>query len=68
MEISHENANFCGSETDFLWRKKTVRGEKKLVVQKKRREEMETLVSVLHQIPVKHTEHVHTRLLPVVVS
>ena len=38
MGIVHENANFCGSETDFLGRKKKVCGKNKSTVQKKKKE------------------------------
>ena len=55
IEIVHENANFCGSKTDFPQRKTIVPGETKLAVQKKKggggvgRREAPGLVR--HQIP-----------------
>ena len=64
--IVRGNANFCGSETDFLPRKKIVLREKKSVVRKKRKKEAPVLV--LHRIPAKHTERVHMQLSPVLVA
>ena len=66
MGIVPENAHFHNSETDFPQRerKKIVYREKKLVVQK---EKKEAPVLILHQIPTKHTEHVHMQLSPVLV-
>ena len=59
IEIVHENANFCGSETDFPQREKNCPWGKEIGGTKKEEKKKEAAVLVPHQIPAKHTERVH---------
>ena len=66
MGIAHEKANFRGSETDPVVKKMSL-GKKKSGVKKNKKEKEEEEAPVLVP-PTKQTEHVHTRLLLVLVD
>ena len=72
IEIVHENANFCGSKTDFPQRKTIVPGETKLAVQKKKGGwgggKKGSPRFSLAPNTCEHTECVHVQLSPVFVT
>ena len=62
MGIVCENANFCSSETDFLWRKKNVRGEEKLVVPKNQQNQQKGGIGFSSALNTHETYRVRSRV------
>ena len=65
MGIVPKNANFCGSVTNFLWRKtnclqgKEIKGTKNKNKQTNEQQQGAPIL-VPYQIPIKHMKYIHT--------